>query len=181
MDFSVALKSGQKLRGLFSVPSDTPSAIIIMVHGVGEHINRYTNLAESFAKEGVGFMGVDLPGHGKSDGKRGHISGYSVYRELIGTLVDISEKTYPGIPLFLYGHSLGGGIVLNYLIHEKRKISGAIIGSPWLRLSFEPSRAKRAVAGFMKRIMPALIQPPGWMLTIYRTTGRLLRTISMIR
>ena len=161
MDFSIALKNGNKLRGLFSVPSDNPLAMIILIHGVGEHIKRYNHLAESFSSEGIGFLGVDLPGHGKSDGKRGHISGYSTYRELIGTLIDVSEKTYPGVPVFLYGHSLGGGIVLNYLVHEKRKIKGAIITSPWLRLSFEPDKVKLALAGFMRHIMPGLLQPTG--------------------
>jgi acylglycerol lipase len=161
MDFSIALKNGNRLRGFFSVPSDNPVALIILLHGIGEHIKRYLHLAESFSSEGIGFLGVDLPGHGSSDGKRGHISGYSQFRELLGTLIDISEKTYPGVPVFLYGHSLGGTIALEYIIREKRVVKGAIITSPWLRLAFEPSSARRSLAAIMKNFLPGLVQPTG--------------------
>jgi acylglycerol lipase len=161
MDFSIVLKNKQVLRGLFRMPSDNPRAIIIMVHGIGEHIKRYTGWADSFSSEGIGFLGVDLPGHGLSDGKRGHVKNYSVFREILDTLIDLSSKTYPGVPVFVYGHSLGGGIVLDYLLREKRYINGAIVTSPWLRLAFEPSKLKRSLAGLIRNIAPSILQSTG--------------------
>jgi acylglycerol lipase len=161
MDFSIVLKNKQVLRGIFTVPSDNPRAIIIMVHGIGEHIKRYIGWADLFSSVGIGFLGVDLPGHGLSDGKRGHIKSYSDFSEILDTLIDVSGKTYQGVPVFVYGHSLGGGIVLDYLLHEKRPVKGAIVTSPWLRLAFEPSKLKRYLAGLMRNITPSLLQPTG--------------------
>jgi alpha-beta hydrolase superfamily lysophospholipase len=72
-----------------------------------------------------------------------------------------SGKTFAGLPVFLYGHSLGGVIVLNYLLKNNPKIKGAIVTSPALKLAFEPGKAKLALAALMKSIMPGLIQPTG--------------------
>lgn len=161
MDFNIKLKSGQILRGMIQSPGENTKAVVIIVHGLGEHVNRYNEWAAKFSREGIGFAGVDLPGHGKSDGKRGSIKNYDTLFEMIDILLNSCRKTFPGTPLFLYGHSLGGGIVLNYLLHKNPRIKGAIITSPWLRLSFEPARAKVLLASVMKFLLPGLTQPSG--------------------
>jgi alpha-beta hydrolase superfamily lysophospholipase len=161
MDYNIQLKNGQVLRGLISSPGEKMRAIIIFVHGLGEHIQRYKTWAELLNKEGVGFTGVDLPGHGRSDGKRGHIQSYSLTDEMIDILQGNVRKTFPGIPVYIYGQSLGGGIVLDYLLRRKPEIKGAIVTSPWLRLSFEPDKFKIALASIMRFIIPGLIQPSG--------------------
>jgi len=161
MDFNIKLKSGQILRGMLHSPGENTKAVVILVHGLGEHVNRYNKWAAMFSREGIGFAGVDLPGHGKSDGKRGNIKNYDTLFEMIDILLNSCRKTFPGTPLFLYGHSLGGGIVLNYLLHKNPKIKGAIITSPWCRLSFEPSRGKVLLASVMKSLLPGLTQPSG--------------------
>ena len=161
MDFSIKVSNGLVLKGLISSPGEKIRAIIIFIHGLGEHIHRYTDWYGSLAKEGIGFTGVDLPGHGLSDGKRGHIKSYAVTDEMIDIIHDSVKKTFPGIPVFIYGHSLGGGIALDYLIRKKPKIRGAIITSPWLKLSFEPGKAKLLLATVTGSILPGLIQKSG--------------------
>ena len=119
MDFNIKLSNGQILRGIIRSPGDDLRAVIVMVHGLGEHIQRYNHWADLFCSEGVGFAGVDLPGHGRSGGKRGHVRSYPILSDMIDILLNEARKTFPGIPVFLYGHSLGGGIVLDYLIDRK--------------------------------------------------------------
>lgn len=161
MDFNIRLSNGQILKGFIKSPGSDLRAVIVLVHGLGEHIQRYNDWAGLFNKENIGFAGVDLPGHGLSDGKKGHIKNYSVTDEMISILLGECRKTFPGTPLFIYGHSLGGGIVLDYLVRNKPKVRGAIVTSPWLRLSFEPEKAKVRLATFMKGIFPSLVQPSG--------------------
>ncbi len=161
MEFNIRLNNGQILRGMIQSPGENTKAVIVFVHGLGEHVNRYKGWAEMFRKEGIGFAGVDLPGHGRSDGNRGNIKSYDSIFEMIDILLNSCRKTFPGTPLFLYGHSLGGGIVLNYLLHKNPKLKGAIVTSPWLRLSFEPSPAKVMLASVMRYILPGLAQPSG--------------------
>ncbi|MDP4223880.1 MAG: lysophospholipase [Bacteroidota bacterium] len=161
MDFNIRLSNKQILKGFIKSPGNQVRAILILVHGLGEHIQRYTGWAEMFGREGIGFTGVDLPGHGASDGKRGHIKNHGVTDEMIEIIISECRKTFPGTPLFIYGHSLGGGIVLDYLIRKNPNVKGAIVTSPWLRLSFEPDKSKVKLAGMIKHIFPGLVQPSG--------------------
>ena len=161
MDYNIKLKSGLVLKGMISSPGENVRALIVFVHGLGEHIHRYEAWAGLLNREGIGFTGVDLPGHGLSDGIRGNIKDYSVTDEMIDILLESAGHTFPGIPIFLYGHSLGGGIVLDYLLRKNPPLKGAIVTSPWLKLSFEPSKFKLAVASLMKNLFPGLIQPSG--------------------
>ncbi len=161
MEYSIRLKDGMILRGLIASPGASPRAIIIFVHGLGEHIQRYKEWAEMLNREGIGFIGVDLPGHGQSEGRRGHIKSYQATDEMIEIILTNSVNTFSGIPVFIYGHSLGGGIVLDYILRKKPDIRGAVVTSPWLKLSFEPEKSKIALASIMKHIMPGLIQPSG--------------------
>ena len=161
MQYSIELKNGQILRGFLNSPGDRTRANIIFIHGLGEHINRYTAWAESFNREGIGFTGLDLPGHGSSDGRRGHIRSYSVTDEMTDILLKHIKSTFAGLPVFIYGHSLGGGIVLDYLLRKKPDINGAIVTSPWLKLSFQPDKFKIVLASVMKNIIPGLVQPSG--------------------
>ena len=161
MDFNIKLSNGQVLKGIIQSPGENTKGVIVLVHGLGEHIQRYVSWAESFRKEGFAFTGVDLPGHGRSEGRRGNIRNYKLLEEMINILLDSCRKTFPGVPVFIYGQSLGGGIVLDYLLRKNPKISGAIVSSPWLRLSFEPPRIKVVIATVVKNLVPGLVQSAG--------------------
>jgi alpha-beta hydrolase superfamily lysophospholipase len=161
MEFNIRLSNKQVLRGIIQSPGENSRAVIILVHGIGEHIQRYSFLADYFKNERIGLAGLDLPGHGRSDGRRGMISSFAQIDEMIDILLDTCRKTFPGIPIFIYGHSLGGTVVLNYVLHRNPKIKGVIVTSPWLRLSFEPSKSKLILAGLMKNLLPGLTQPSG--------------------
>ena len=161
MDFNIKLNNGQVLKGMIMSPGESTRAVILFIHGVGEHIQRYIYWSELFKKEGIGFAGVDLPGHGRSEGRRGHIKSYGQLEEIIDILLKTCTRTFPGIPVFIYGHSLGGGIVLDYLLRKNPRIKGAIVTSPWLRLSFEPPKIKIVMAAVIKFFLPGLIQPTG--------------------
>ena len=161
MDFNIKLNNGQVLRGMIKSPGQNQKAIIVFVHGIGEHIHRYDYWAGLFNSEGIGFAGVDLPGHGHSDGKKGDIKSYSLLEEMIDIMIKSCNQTFPGCPVYLYGHSLGGGIVLYYLLHKDVKVKGAVVTSPFLRLAFEPPKIKLFLVSLMKTLLPGLIQPSG--------------------
>jgi acylglycerol lipase len=161
MDIQFKLSNGQILRGIIKSPGENLRAGIILVHGIGEHIQRYSPWIEKFNEKGFSFVGVDLPGHGKSDGKRGNLNSYSLTDEMLDFLIAEHKKTFPATPVFIYGHSLGGGIVLQYLLKKNPDINGAVITSPALRLAFQPSKAKLLLARIMKNLLPSLIQSSG--------------------
>ncbi len=161
MDFSIKLSNGIVLKGIAESPGENAKAVIILVHGLGEHVQRYTHWINLFKNEGIGIVAVDLPGHGRSPGKRGHISGSNVVREMIDILLNTTKQTFRGIPVYIYGHSMGGGQVLDYLIRTNPGVTGAIVTSPWLKLAFEPPKIKLFIAAVMNYILPGLIQSSG--------------------
>jgi len=161
MDFNIKLSNGQVLRGMIQSPGENLKAVILFVPGIGEHMHRYDHLAAMYNREGIGFAGVDLPGHGQSDGRRGNIKSFAILREMIDILLKSCNKTFPGTPVYISGQSLGGGIVLDYLLQRNPKVKGAIVMSPWLRLSFEPAKIKLIMASILKYLLPGLTMNTG--------------------
>ena len=143
-------------------PSDSPpKAIICMVHGHGEHIERYNHLATALNKAGYTFVGFDHRGHGKSDGVRGHIPSYETLLDDIEAFLAEIEENYPEVPRILYGHSMGGNLVINYALRRTSDIKGVISTSPWLKLAFEPPAVQVFMGKMMNKIYPAFIMSSG--------------------
>lgn len=158
MDYNIRLSGKQILNGVIRSPGDRIRAVIILVHGLGEHIRRYDQWSDYFVNAGMAFTGMDLPGHGRSEGRRGHFR-FSDLHEMIGILVSECKKTFPGIPVIIYGHSLGGLIVLDYILRNNPPVKGAVVTSPLLKLAFTPDKFRLLLAQILKYITPGLVQP----------------------
>jgi alpha-beta hydrolase superfamily lysophospholipase len=143
------------------LPEAPAVGLIFLLHGLSDHSGRFRHLGEGFAKEGLIFFAPDLRGNGQSEGKRGHFSSYEQVMDDIEFLLLQAKEENPGIPVFLYGQSMGGNLALNYCIRRKPLISGVISSSPWLRLTKEPSAITRTIGSFMRHLMPALSIPNG--------------------
>ena len=139
-------------------PKSEVKAVINLVHGMGEHSGRYYQWAKKFAEKGIAVVSFDHRGHGNSEGKRGHSPSYDSLMNDIDLLFQKSEELYPNVPVFLYGHSLGGNLVLNYVLRKAPKIAGVIATSPWLKLTEQPPKMLLTFAKAMKSIMPSLSQ-----------------------
>lgn len=145
-----------------------PKAVVCLIHGMGEHVGRYEHVAKFFSVHGFSMLGIDLQGHGKTEGKRGHSEGLDSMLSDIDLLVKEAFSKYPKLPIFLYGHSMGGNLVLNYLLRSntefntmKSKLIGVIASAPWVRLPKPPSAFLIGFAKIMKRIAPKLTQANG--------------------
>ena len=125
-----------KLQGFSWEPDnkDSVKAVMIIIHGLGEHMKRYGELAENLASQGVGVFGMDLRGHGKSPGKRGHTAPRDLILKDVDSLCETIQNIYPEAPLFIYGHSMGGNIGLQHRLSGKFRPRGYIITSPWIIL-----------------------------------------------
>lgn len=157
------LKSGDGLS-LFTCewkPEFDLKGVVCLVHGQGEHCGRYAHVASFLNQSGYSVMAFDLRGHGKSKGKRGHIKNYNEFLDDIDMIINKSKELYPDKPCFLYGHSLGGNLVLNYALRRKPQLSGVIATSPWLSLSFSPALIKIWLATLLDKIFPSFSQSSG--------------------
>jgi len=140
-----------------------PKGGVYLVHGLGEHSGRYAHLADALNQAGYHLMGFDLRGHGLSKGKRGHTPDYDHMLDDIQVFIQESQNRFAsGMPAFLYGHSLGGNLVINYgLRRSTANLEGIIATAPVLKTAFEPPKVKLKAAKVMAKLMPAFTLKSG--------------------
>ena len=140
---------------------DNAKAVIVIVHGLGEHCERYSPMAQFYNDHEIGFVGYDRRGHGQSEGKRGHTINYQVYLDEVTELLIRVDKMYQEIPIFLYGHSMGGNIALNYALKKKSNITGLIATGSWIMLQQNPPSSLVFFAKFINKYYPTFTQNSG--------------------
>ncbi len=137
------------------VPDNEIKAVISFVHGIGEHSSRYYNWFSAFANQGVAVVAFDYRGHGKSFGKVGKIKCYDDLMSDIDVLIKETQVLFPDTPHFLYGHSLGGHLVLNYAANYQPNLNGLIVSSPWVILPKTPPNIILKLARCLHRFAPS--------------------------
>lgn len=161
IEFEIRSTDGLTLYGQEWTPEGKPKSVVCLVHGLGEHCGRYSHAAETFNREETALIAFDLRGHGRSEGKRGHASSYELLMSDIFQYLEKARQRDPTAPLFLYGHSLGGNLVIHYALREHPKLAGVIASAPLLRLSFAPPAWKTTLLRLMYRFWPSLSLPSG--------------------
>lgn len=104
----------------------TPTATVVIVHGLCEHLGRYDDLVKRFNEFGYGVYRFDNRGHGESGGEKGYIDDFKSFFKDADVLVEKAKKDYPDLPIFMLGHSMGGFIAAGYGVEYPDKITGQI-------------------------------------------------------
>ncbi|KAJ3318784.1 hypothetical protein HDV06_007035 [Boothiomyces sp. JEL0866] len=141
---------------------DKPKATVIFVHGLGEHITRYDEMFGRFADNGIKVTAFDQRGFGQTvrlNGLHGHGDG------IVTTFKDIkliSSKTrIEGLPHFIMGHSMGGGLTLGYALQNQKEFQGVIASAPLVDSGdkTKPKVADRILLSFVPYILPSFVIP----------------------
>lgn len=153
--FSInSLSDGLKLHG-YRWSVENPVAVMSLVHGLAEHCGRYEELAQHLNRNGIDVVGVDLRGHGKTEGPRGVSRQFSDIVGDVSTLVEETKTQYPGLPRFLFGHSLGGGLVLQRgMTTVDDPLSGYLVSAPLILPRKPVSRITRGLVKFLRKVSP---------------------------
>jgi len=158
-EFKLTTNDGLELFAKSWGDPQASRAAVVLVHGLGEHCGRYEHVAQAFVSDGLYVLGFDQRGHGRSPGKRGLIPSYDQPLEDLTVALERAQADAPSLPLFLYGHSLGGLEVLHYGLVRKPELQGVIATSPALMVS--TSTLNRLMAGLMKHVAPNMIVANG--------------------
>jgi len=150
-------QEGKKIYAQGWNPPQT-KGVVCIIHGYNEHSGRYERAALSLCNAGYAVLAFDELGHGKTEGKRGHTPSYEAFLDSVKIILDEAETRFPGVRKFLWGHSMGGAIAINYLLRRHPNISGAIATDPLFRLAFAPSPVKVFLAWIMVHIYPAFTE-----------------------
>jgi alpha-beta hydrolase superfamily lysophospholipase len=140
-------------------PAPSPKASIVFLHGVGEHIGRYESVFQSFAEQGYSCYGFDQRGFGRSEGKRGHVHAFQDYVDDAAEFIDRIVVKDTSLPLFLFGHSMGSIVMLNYALQHASALRGLLVFSCPLQLASWFARSGGYLAGLLSGIAPRLPIP----------------------
>jgi alpha-beta hydrolase superfamily lysophospholipase len=147
------------------LPDDTPSAIILIVHGLGEHSGRYGNYVDYFVPRGYALYSFDTRGHGRSSGSRGYVERFDRFVEDIDQRAAEARSDWPGTPLFVLGHSLGSLMALSYARQHPDRLTGLITSGTALKDALALPAWQRRLATVLSRITPSLKMNNGIALT----------------
>lgn len=136
-------------------------AVVCLVHGMGEHGDRYGHVAAQLTAAGFVLIALDQQGHGRSSGKRGHLHSLGAAVSDAALMIEEAGKRHPGTPIFLYGHSMGGNVALNCALRLQPPIRGLILTSPWLQLAFKPHPAVEWFGRKLVAVVPKMHQSTG--------------------
>ena len=138
-------------------------AVVAIVHGYAEHMGRYSELLAALGTAGYECHLLDLRGHGRSEGVRGHVLRFHDYLddlEIFLSHIDKVRAPEPGrtaTPRILIGHSLGGLISLQYVLRRPDAFAALAVSSPFLRPRMKLPRLKVGLASIASRLTPALL------------------------
>jgi alpha-beta hydrolase superfamily lysophospholipase len=160
-EFVFNSSDGLKLSGQTWLTNRESKGLVLLVHGLGEHAGRYSHVGKMLAEAGFITSAFDLRGHGKSGGKRGHSPSFEAFMDDISLFINENKTRFSGLPIFLYGHSLGALLILNYAARRNSKLNGLIATGPALRNELENQKVKVAFMNLMSNIAPTLTLNPG--------------------
>lgn len=129
---------------------------IMLVHGLGEHCERYQALAEYANKSGYGVYSMDLPGHGQSTGKRGHIDRFADFDRAAMQLHSRVKEAAGDLPIYLIGHSMGGLIASHLLLNHQSLFTAAVLSGAAIQSPQTPPAFQVAILRFLSLIAPKL-------------------------
>ena len=148
-------KDNHILRGYNPGDLSQARAIIILVHGLGEHVRRYDHVAELVTDRGMAGIGIDQRGFGISGKKSGVIGSSDALMADISIMIAEAKKANPIAPIFLYGHSMGALEALYYGLKSQESVQGIIATSPALDPDIM-SKAQKKLLKLLKPILPNL-------------------------
>jgi alpha-beta hydrolase superfamily lysophospholipase len=135
-------------------PEGAARAVVLILHGLAEHGERHAPLAEALAAQGYAVEALDLRGHGRSEGAWTYVDDFEDYVRDLDALIAEVRSHYPGLPLFIFGHSMGGTIAALWTITRHPALAGLILSSPAARLWQDDSLAVRLAMRVVSFVIP---------------------------
>lgn len=141
-------------------PDDPARGVLVIIHGHGEHSGRYKNVVDHLVPLGFAVYALDHRGHGRSPGQRGYVDSMADFLGDVQAFVQLAAAENPGLPLFIMGHSLGGLITLDYVLHDPAGLRGVIVSAPAVG-SIGVSPLLLLASRFLSRVWPRFSLPTG--------------------
>ena len=148
---------GNCLQGYAWAPAEgAPRAVLVVVHGLGDHARRYGALAQALNAQGVAVLAQDHRGHAGSGGARQRIDSVEQAAADVELALQEAARRWPGLPLVLHGHSFGGLLVTHVAATTAQPLAGVVVSSAALRRPAGVSDGQLAVVRTLSALAPSL-------------------------
>jgi acylglycerol lipase len=127
--------------------------VVVIVHGLGEHSDRYGHVAQRLVAEGYATYALDHRGHGRSQGPRAVIDRLANAVSDIDRLVLLAGDAHPGLPVFMLGHSMGGLLAVQYALAHQDRLAGLLLSGALAAPDAAPAPA-RLIARMLSAVAP---------------------------
>ncbi|MFP5488647.1 MAG: lysophospholipase [Acidimicrobiia bacterium] len=141
-------------------PDDSPRAVVLLIHGLGEHSGRYVHVAQALVDAGYAVHALDHRGHGRSSGTRVFVRQYDEFLRDVHQFRRLVQRDHPGLPLVVLGHSMGGNIAMGYALGSQDGIAALVLSGPALRVGDDISSVQLKALPIIAKIAPGL-RPQG--------------------
>jgi alpha-beta hydrolase superfamily lysophospholipase len=139
------------------LPEDSPRAVLVLSHGLGEHSGRYSALAAELVGQGYGVYALDHRGHGRSPGPRANIERFAHVVSDLCSFVGRCGRQHLDTPVYLLGHSMGGAIAFESALRLQDSLRGLVLSAPALA----PGAAVSPLREFAVRTLAAVAPNTG--------------------
>jgi len=129
-----------------------------IIHGLGDHSGRFERVGRALASRGFNAYALDLPGHGRSEGTRGHVRSWEDYRRAVTRWMDAVREEDTGRRFGLLGHSLGALIALDWAHENPGRVDALVLSAPPFELSLRPTALKVHAARLIGLLFPGFSQ-----------------------
>jgi len=137
-------------------PENSARAVVLLVHGLAEHSSRYEHVAQYLTANSMAIETFDLRGHGQSDGERVYINSFGEYLQDLDIFCKQVQERCSGLPLFIYGHSMGATISTLYVINHNPEIKGLVLSGVTIRFGQDVSPALIKIGAILGKYAPRM-------------------------
>jgi len=135
-------------------PTVEARATVLLVHGLGEHSGRYQQVAAALTARGLAVVAPDHLGHGESPGHRVFVAHFDDYLEGVRGCRRVLAESYPDLPCFVLGHSMGGLITGRLLLDDQDQYQGALFSGPAFAAAEVPPAPVMWIGRLLAKLMP---------------------------
>lgn len=139
--------------------ADEPKGALALVHGYGEHVGRYGELAALFNRLGLSVYMYDQRGHGRSGGPRGAVRRWSEYLDDLDAFLAQAAQWHGGPVETVFGHSMGGLVAACHALLRPHQLKVLVLSSPLFGLAVKVGGLKLALVKLLSRVAPRLSLP----------------------
>jgi alpha-beta hydrolase superfamily lysophospholipase len=147
---------GDKLAVYSKASMSDSNRAMIVFHGYAEYVDRYRGFIDRLSKEGFHTFAIDHVGHGRSDGKRAYINDINMLVDDASAWFESLKSTHPQMEWYVFGHSMGGGIALDFTLQHQDELKALVLSGPLIKLPDNVPAMLKAIGKLVAMVAPTL-------------------------